>query len=362
MKKNDELSLVIGGKAIYGWDSVRVTRGIERLPSDFELMLMDYYPGSDEKQQVEAGQPCQVLLGNDPVMTGYIDIWHSSINKSIHQIRVTGRGKCQDLVDCSAKWPQNVISRATPLQIARKLAQWYGIEVTSDVTGMKSVPQFTLNWGESSQEVIDRITRWSALLYYDTPDGNLFLTRVSDKVAASGVAQGKNIEQADYQSAMNERFSEYTGLSMNVSGLSELSAGQGYQAVKIAEARDPEAAKMRYRNYVTIIESTLHTRGRQQEAIDWEMNRRYGRSKVLKVLVDSWRDVSGTLWTPNTLIPIHLPVFGLASEQWLLSEVSYVRNKDEGTRAELTLMPPAAFAVQPFEFYTSIMELRDYGR
>ncbi|MDC9607266.1 phage baseplate assembly protein [Xenorhabdus griffiniae] len=361
MKKSDELSLVINGKRIYGWDSVRVTRGIERLPSDFELMLMDYYPGSSEKQLVEAGQSCQVLLGDDPVITGYIDIWNASINKNSHQIRVTGRSKCQDLVDCSAKWPQNVITSATALQIAQKLAKWYGIEVTSDVTDMKSVPQFTLNWGESSQEIIDRITRWSALLYYDTPDGNLFLTRVSDKLAASGVAQGKNIELADYQSSMNERFSEYSGLSMNVSGLSELSAGRGYDVVTIATAKDPEAEKMRYRNYVTIIESTLHTWGKEQDSINWEMNRRYGRSKVLKVLVDSWRDVGGTLWTPNTLIPIHLPVFGLESEQWLLSEVSYVRNKDDGTRAELTLMPPAAFTVQPYEFYSAIMETRNGG-
>ncbi|AOM40486.1 phage baseplate assembly protein [Xenorhabdus hominickii] len=363
MKKTaNELSLVIGGRVIHGWDSIRVTRGIERLPADFELMLMDYYPGSHEKQLVEAGQPCQVLLGDDPVITGYIDIWNSSINKSTHQIRVTGRSKCQDLVDCSAKWPQNVISSATALQIAQKLAQWYDITVTSDVTDMPPVPQFTLNWGESSQEVIDRITRWSALLYYDTPDGNLFLTRVGEKVAPSGVEQGKNIELADYQSAMNERFSEYSGLSMNVSGLSELSDGQGYNVVTIATAKDPEAEKMRYRNYVTIIESTLHTWGKQQDSINWEMNRRYGRSKMLKVLVDSWRDVGGTLWTPNTLIPIHLPVFGLASEQWLLSEVSYVRNKDDGTRAELTLMPPAAFTVQPYEFYETIMETRHYGR
>ncbi|MDC9598721.1 phage baseplate assembly protein [Xenorhabdus anantnagensis] len=363
MKQNsNELSLVIGGKRIYGWDSIRVTRGIERLPSDFELMLMDYYPGSNEKQLVEAGQPCEVLLGDDPVITGYIDIWNSSINKSTHQIRVTGRSKCQDLVDCSAKWPQNVISSATALQISQKLAQGYGIGVTSDVTDMQPVPQFTLNWGESSQEIIDRITRWSAMLYYDTPDGDLLLTRVSDNVAASGVEQGKNVEMADYQSSMNERFSEYSGLSMNVSGLSELSQGQGYKVVEIASAKDPEAEKMRYRNYVTIIESTLHSHQRQQEAVDWEMNRRYGRSKVLKVLVDSWRDISGALWQPNTLIPIHLPVFGLESEQWLLSEVSYVRNKDDGTRAELTLMPPAAFTVQPYEFYETIMETRNYGR
>ncbi|WP_237387337.1 phage baseplate assembly protein [Xenorhabdus sp. Sc-CR9] len=360
MKKNaNELSLVIDGKTIYGWDSVRVTRGIERLPSDFELTLMDYYPGSHEKQLVESGQPCQVLLGDDPVITGYVDIWNSSINKSTHQIRVTGRSKCQDLVDCSAKWPQNVISSATALQIAQKLAQWYGIEVTSDVTDMQSVPQFTLNWGESSQEVIDRITRWSALLYYDIPDGNLFLTRVGDTVAASGVEQGKNIELADYQSSMHERFSEYSGLSLSVNTLNELSNGDGYQAVTIAQSKDPEAEKMRYRNFVTIIESTLSTWGRQQESINWEMNRRYGRSQTLKCLVDSWRDISGSLWQPNTLIPIHLPVFGLESEQWLLSEVSYVRNRDDGTRAELTLMPPAAFAVQPYEFYSTIMETRN---
>lgn len=30
-KKTEELSLVINGKRISGWDSVRVTRGIERL-------------------------------------------------------------------------------------------------------------------------------------------------------------------------------------------------------------------------------------------------------------------------------------------------------------------------------------------
>ena len=50
---------------------------------------------------------------------------------------------------------------------------------------------------------------------------------------------------------------------------------------------------MRYRNYITIIESTLITAKREQESIDWEMNRRYGRSKILSVMVDSWRDASG---------------------------------------------------------------------
>lgn len=35
----DVVSLTVDGKIIEGWDSVRVTRGIERFPSDFDLGL-----------------------------------------------------------------------------------------------------------------------------------------------------------------------------------------------------------------------------------------------------------------------------------------------------------------------------------
>ncbi|EOI7397013.1 phage tail protein, partial [Yersinia enterocolitica] len=153
----------------------------------------------------------------------------------------TGRSKCQDLVDCSAEWPNNVISQSTVLQIAQRLAMPYDITVVTDVTDLDIVPQFTLNWGESSQEIIDRITRWAALLYYDLPDGSLYLTRVGTRKAASGVAQGINIEDAAYNSGMDQRFSDYIGVSMSVSQLQEQVQDAGYGSVTLARSRDPEA-------------------------------------------------------------------------------------------------------------------------
>ncbi len=184
---SDDLTLSIDNKLITGWDNIRVTRSIERLPSDFSLSLMDLYPGSDNQQWVNPGDPCVVNLGDDVVLTGYIDRWAPMISGSRREVRATGRSKCQDLVDCSAEWPNNVISQSTALQIAQRLAHPYGITVSTDVIDLDIVPQFTLNWGESSQEIIDRITRWAALLYYDQPDGNLYLTRVGTRKAASGV-------------------------------------------------------------------------------------------------------------------------------------------------------------------------------
>ncbi len=276
-----------------------------------------------------------------------------ALSRSRHEVRATGRSKCQDLVDCSAEWPNNVINASNALEIASRLASYYGITVTTDVDELVKVPQFTLNWGESPQEVIDRVARWSALLYYDQPDGNLLLTRVGTRRAASGIAEGVNVEQAYYRKSMADRFSDYVGVSMSVSPIAGYSPDTAYDAVTLATARDPEAARMRYRKHISIVESTLMATQQAQSAIDWEMNRRYGRSKQLSVTIDSWRDKDGKLWEPNTLIPVDLPTLRLPKTELLLAEVTYMRD-DYGTHARMTLMPPEAFSVQPYAFYQNL--------
>ncbi len=143
----DTVRLTVGNKIIEGWDSVRVTRSIERFPSDFSLGLMDYYPGTNDKQLVQEGQSCEVRIGNDLVLTGYVDSWEPSITRSRHEVQANGRSKCQDLVDCSAEWPNNVINQSDALSIASRLASWYGISVSCDVSDLVNVPQFTINWG-----------------------------------------------------------------------------------------------------------------------------------------------------------------------------------------------------------------------
>lgn len=239
------------------------------------------------------------------------------------------------------------------LEIASRLASHYNIQVSTDVDDLVKVPQFSLNWGESPQEILDRVSRWSALLYYDQPDGNLFLTRVGTTRAASGIAEGVNIEQAYYRRSMADRFSDYVGVSMSISPIAGFSPDTAYDSVTLATARDPEAASMRYRKRIIIVESTLMASQQAQRAIDWEMNRRYGRSRQLTVTIDSWRDKSGKLWKPNTLIPVNIPSLQLPDTEMLIAEVTYIRDSD-GTHARLYLMPPEAFSVQPYAFYQQI--------
>lgn len=338
---NDDLTLQISGHAISGWTEIRVTRGIERLPSDFEIGLTELYPGELDNVVVSPGQPCTVLLGSELVITGYVDRFAPAFAEDRHAIRVTGRSKCEDLVDCAAEWPGGQINGANALAIAQKLAQPYGITVSSKVQNLPPIVQFNLMLGESAFEVIERISRFSQLLAYDQPDGNLALAQVGTVSAASGMVEGQNVQEADVQYSADQRYSDYKAFLQSVDEFTDL-GNNGNQLIDVPDPNCP-----RHREMVIIAE------GGQGAGIDvakkralWECARRAGRSKRARVVVDSWRDSAGNLWQPNTLVPVKLPSLKL-NETMCIGEVTYSRSDDRGTIAELILMPPAAFSPEP---------------
>ncbi|MGI4940908.1 MAG: phage baseplate assembly protein [Janthinobacterium lividum] len=73
---------------------------------------------------------------------------------------------------------------------------------------------------------------------------------------------------------------------------------------------------------------------------------RNGRSQTISLTCDSWRDSAGTLWQPNALARVDVPIMRLVNQFWIISEVIY-RQDDDGTRADLLLMPPDAFQPEP---------------
>lgn len=344
------------GRDITGWMSVRVSRGIERCPSDFEISYTEPYPGVSQVL-VNPGDQVQVILGKDVVLTGFVDRYLPSYDANQHMIRIAGRSKCQDLVDCSAKWDGGQLLNLTVDQIAKLLCPVYGIDVNvaagTDVGD--PIPQLNIMSGETIYEILERLCRYRALLLYDQPDGSLLLanggagagngaTGIGTRTASSGFKEGVNVLAASAMYSMDGRFSDYAAVYQGLDTLKD----QGDGGNLIAKVTDPRVPRLRYRAIVA--ENVAGGSTIAEQRANWELAARFGRSMQVRVSTDSWRDSAGTLYEPNTLVDIDLPGLKLTPKTWLIADVTYLRD-EQGTRADLTIMPPQAFYPEPVTLY-----------
>ena len=340
---SNNISLTVNNQIISGWQKVRITRSVEKIPSDFDIELTESFPSSLSTISVLPGQACELKIGNDLVLTGYVDRYQPKIDDSSHTITMMGRSKCMDLVDCSAEWDGCQISGTSAADIASKLAAKYGILVTllQDEVTLKPIQQFNMMYGETAGEIIERVCKFNALLYYDDVDGNLILSQVSKTdIASSGFTEGVNVQQASANFCADQRFSQYTVVIQATATLGD----QPKNGDSKSTVFDPGV--IRNRKKIIVAEGGYQGKEITEKRAIWERNRREGRGYQIEVVTDTWRDSAGKLWTPNTLAPVNIPSMKLANVMFTIGEVTYMLDEN-GTTARLVLMPPSAYSVEP---------------
>lgn len=345
-------------RILSGWQEIRVTRGIEILPSSFEVRMTEKYgSGLADEMDVQPGDFCEVFLGGDLVITGWVDQWLGTIANGEHEITLIGRSKCADLVDCSAVHDGYQISNAPVSFIARELCEPFsvGVSLAPGTNEGDPVPQLVILAGETPYDIIERVCRYRGLLMYDTPDGNLLLSGIGSGRAASGFEEGVNVERANVGFRNNVRFSDYYALYQGI----DLFSDAGDAPNQISHVHD--SSVYRYRPRVILAENVIGGASVTKARAQWEADRRYGRSFAVTLTTDSWRDSAGVLYTPNTYVPLMLSVLKLglrivnhpAYVNWIIAEVTYRRGRD-GTHADIVIMPPDAFRQQPIQLLPPI--------
>jgi prophage tail gpP-like protein len=340
----NEVKITANGMSISGWTGIRITRGIELCPSSFDLSLTEKFPGASDVI-VTPGTPCTVSIGDSLTITGYVDRFGIGIAGQDHSLSIQGRGKCSDLVDCSAKWQGNQISGSSIVGIAQKLAEPYGIDVelVSGTEPSDPIPQFNFFIGETPWEVIEKIARHRQLLAYEDEHGTLLFDTVGSTAAKAGFTEGVNVETASVIFSMDERFSEYDVYTINTDILAD-APGNSDNGNLQAQIKDQFVP--RYRNKAFICETGASGQQLSLARAKWEMGRRFGRSYAVRITTDTWRDSPTTLWEPNTTVLLNLPSLKLVNQTWVISQVTY-RRDGSGTHADLVIMPGSAFQPEP---------------
>ncbi|MGF6790158.1 phage baseplate assembly protein [Paraburkholderia sp. 35.1] len=336
---SDDVSLTVSGSTVAGWKSVRITRGMERIPADFDISMTERYPNTTTVVVIE-GDPCVLKIGADAVITGYVDRVTEAVSATTHTLSISGRGKCEDLVDCAAQSDSFQFVNVATADIAAALCERFGIAVKALSPGIVHA-QVCLNVGESAYQVIDRLCKLARTLCYEDADGDLVIGPLSAAEAAGGFAMGVNVEQASYTRDISQRFSEYRVYLVGTGIFTD--AGQQ----PLAEYTVADDTMPRFRPKAFIAQNGDAGADVSNAHALWECNRRIGRGNVVSITATSWRDSTGALYAPNTLAALSLPQLKLIDgAKWTLGEVTYRRDMS-GTGCEITLMPPEAFRPEP---------------
>ncbi|WP_153114624.1 phage baseplate assembly protein [Rhodocyclus tenuis] len=342
MATQDKLSgiaeLRIAGAYYGGWKSLRVTRSIEQLAGTYELEITERWPGSLRRRPIRPGQPCQLLLDGDVVITGYVDTVMVDFDATRHTLRVSGRDKTADLVDCSAAYKTGQWHKVKIDQLARDLLKPYDIAVIIDdgVDIGSALDSFSIQEGESVFECLERAARLKALLLTSNPDGDLVITRAGKHRLDYGLVEGDNIKAARGEFSWKERFSSYT-----VKGQGRLGA-EGDQVHSSPSAKVADDIITRPRPLIVLAEA--HSKNATlKDRAEWERNVRRGRSARGSVTVQGWVDPAGNIWQPNTIVPVTSSMLLLDAAEMLIVGCTYTLDDQGGTLTELAISQPEAF-------------------
>ena len=343
-----DLVFSAAGQTYAGWTGISVTRTVEGMPSRFDVRGTVKFPG-ELRGVIPLNSPCTITIGGHVVLTGYFERYVHALGAEDHNVVLAGRGRCCDLVDCAALIPNQTAPQTSVTALAKTLVKPFAggaIQVlTPDGDGAGQQFSFTVDLGETPYEIIERIARYEGLLTYENADGNLVLARIGKVKHASGFAEGKNIQSAEFSYCMDGRFSVYIPLLMSSDTLTRDGSVAGGGNAAGPRVTDPGIN--RYRPRIIVSEQANNGQFLAEQRANWEMNQRTGRGFRATIVCDSWLDSAGTPWTPNQVAPMVLPSLGINEPGWVIVEVTYNRNGRSGTTATVVLCPPEALSIEP---------------
>lgn len=338
----NKIALRANGQDFSYWQSARVTRGIESIAGSFDLTVTDRWSQDEKPWDIVEEDVCQILLNGSTVITGFVDEVSTSYSDNSHSLRITGRDRTGQLVDCSAdlgKWEYWDISLKT---LAEKLCKPFGVNVAlqSGLVLPKSPNKFSIDPGDTAFTVLEHACRLAGALPISDGNGGLILTRAGTSRATTALVEGENILSASATFNASGKFRTYKVLGQH-KGSDEFF---GPAASRIKATATDQNVRRSDRILIVRPEGNTTTEHAKRRA-EWEATVRAARGSSISVTVAGWTQGDGSLWPVNALVQVRSKRIRIQGEMLITQAVHTV--SDRGTYTELTLRPPEAFKPEP---------------
>jgi prophage tail gpP-like protein len=341
---SDELVLRINGNTYAKWSEARVTRALKECASSFDLAVSERWKDGEQPDQplpwvIKPQDQAVVSIGSDTLLTGYVDYYYPYYDAHGHSVRIGGRSKTCDLVDCMPDVTPDEYDGYKLDAIAKAIAAPFGVDVVVECDVGDAFPDVTHEKTETAFQLLEKLARLRAVILTDNEMGQLVLTQAGKGGSAGSIVEGGNILAAGAKLAANERFSDYVVLSQTPLAFDEEEA----ETQIVAQAKD--AGVTRFRRYAEIAENPLDTDQAQKRA-DWRARHQAAISSEGNPVLQGFRQADAALWKINRTVYMKAPRLGL-DQQLLIGRVSHMVDDAGGSRTDLLVAPPAAFTPEP---------------
>ena len=319
---------------------MRISAGIDRVARDFNVAITRQWPGSNDRTpKIKHGDLVEVLIGDELVITGWVEALPLRYDATSITSGIVGRSKTADLIDCSAAPLQQ--KGKNLFRIAQSLASPFGLKVIdagiSDAAVIDAQPQH----GETVIECLNRLLGQVQVLAYDDEAGNLVLGTPGTNRAVTALVLGDNVLSCDTERSVKDRFSSYLVSGQRPGNDDDF----GEATISAIRQSSADSGVTRYRPY-TIQQSGTATTASCKARCEFEARQRAAKTLETTYTVQGWRQGNGELWKPNQSVIVFDPLSGFDNDELVIAEVSFNKN-ESGTTTELRVGPADAYLPEP---------------
>ena len=303
------------------------------------------------------GEACRVIVENEPVVTGFIEIVNVDGDASSHDIALQGRDKTGDLLDSSIGVLGDLSQGPTLKAIAEKVIAHIGADI--DVVDLANPEPFTSSedlaapdQGVGAFEFLERLARKRQVLLTSNGDGDLVLTQSSglkiDAFLLNRIGdEENNILKYSVSYDTTGRYNLYRSLSqrnllaINNAGASTTSSvvSQGGVGSQVIDA-EIRAGRQRI-----LVAESMSSTAEGLKRMTWQASIDKARGTVYSATVDGYKNQTGNLWAVNQIVTVFDDDCGIDAPM-LVSSVVFSFDEDEGRSTALGLVKSNAYSLE----------------
>lgn len=367
------LTLEVDSIPYEGFTSANVRLSLDSLAHDFRFTATaeraNYLPFT-------GGESCRILINNEVVTTGFIEIVDVPYSAGSHTINIQGRSKTGDIVDSTLDQLE-LNAPITLKNCIQKVIEQLGSDITvTDQSGSEpfneSEDKLGPSVGQNAFEFIVTLAKKRQVLLTTDKDGNILITRSESTSTNSSLLNQVNGENNNIISARasydhTNRFNKYLVKSqLNASssifgGVTDLNSVVNQGGSSITDfVLDPLSRVGR--QLVLRAEKASSTEQASLRAT-WEANIRRARSSNYSATIRSFSDNSGARWSLNTVVNV-IDDFTNINANKLINSIEFSTTLNGGDVTQLGMVETDAYQVsleEPKEIEEAGKSLFDIG-